>query len=77
MAVNPDNKPKLKDVRARNDARLMELAGVVGVGEGVKNGRPCIKVYVARKSKALTQRLPQQIEGFPVVIEQSGEFEAL
>lgn len=56
---------------------IMAIEGVTGTAEGLCGGRPCIKVYVARKTPELTARIPSSIEGYPVEVEETGEFKAL
>jgi hypothetical protein len=55
--------------------RLMAIPGVVGVGVGECGGQPCIKVFVARLAD-LTARVPTQLDGYPVAIEETGDFHA-
>jgi len=40
-------------------------------------GRPCSKVYVARKTPELLRQIPATIAGHPVAVEQTGAFKAL
>ena len=56
---------------------LMALPGVVGTGQGNCDGKPCIKVFVARKSPELLTRVPSAIEGYTVEVVETGAFEAL
>ena len=44
---------------------------------GASNGEPCIKVYVLEKTDELTEKIPSRVDGFPVVIQQTGEVRAL
>lgn len=55
----------------------MSIPGVVGTAIGASNGEPCIKVYVLEKTDELTEKIPSQVEGFPVVMQQTGEVRAL
>lgn len=57
--------------------RLMSLPGVVGTAIGVCEGTPCIKVLVVEKTPQLVNEIPQKLEGYPVVIEETGEIRAL
>ena len=41
------------------------------------DGRPRIKIYVAKKTPELLARIPATIAGHPVVIEETGPFKAL
>ena len=56
--------------------RLMSLPGVVGTAEGRCAGKPCIKVYVSKKTPELLRNIPPDIEGFPVAVEKTGEIRA-
>ncbi len=56
---------------------LMKIEGVVGTAQGLCDGAPCIKIYVARKTPELLGQIPATIAGHPVVIEETGEFKAL
>lgn len=63
----------LKDVTPR----LLLLPGVVGTAEGRCEGRPCVKVYVTKKTSELLRQLPRIVDGYPVSVEESDEFRAL
>ncbi len=56
---------------------LMKIEGVVGTAQGLCDGRPCIKIYVVKKTPGLLAQLPTTIAGHPVVIEETGAFKAL
>ena len=56
---------------------LMSLPGVVGVMQGERKGKPCIKVLVTQRTSGVLQRIPQSIEGYPVVIKETGEIRAI
>ena len=56
---------------------LMSLTGVVGTGQGLCDGRPCIKVFIGRKTPELIGQIPTEIEGYAVVVEETGEIQAL
>jgi hypothetical protein len=57
---------------------LMAIPGVVGVAVGaLDDGKLCIKVLVAKKTPEHRERIPKEIEGYPVVIEESGEIRAM
>ena len=65
---------RIEQVIARNADRIMALADVVAVSESRCNDRPCIKILLAADNADTKALLPQQLEGFPVVIEVSGSF---
>ena len=72
----PLEKP-IEQVLQERSERLMALSGVVGVGQGLSPSKPYIKVYVVRKTSALLEQIPREIEGYSVVVEETGEFRKL
>lgn len=68
-----DPRVNIEQVLERHQDQLMATPGVTGVGIGEKDGKPAIIVMVREVTRDLKLRLPQVIEGHPVVIEQSGE----
>jgi len=67
----------IEKVLKEHTSMLMSLPGVVGTGQGLCNGQPCIKVFVDRKTPELEHRIPKNLEGYPVVIKETGKFKAL
>ena len=64
----------IEQVIARNADRIMALADVVAISESRCNNQPCIKILLATENADTQARLPEQIEGIPVVTEVSGSF---
>ena len=56
---------------------LMSIPGVVGTGEGLCDGNRCIKVFVIKITPELEQKILNSLEGYPVEVEETGEFKAL
>ncbi len=56
---------------------LMKIEGVVGTAQGLYDGAPCIKVYVAKNTPEPLGQIPATIAGHPVAIEETGPFKAL
>ncbi len=56
---------------------LMSLPGVVGTGQGLCDGQPCIKVFIVKKTPELLRQIPAEIEGYTVAVEETGEIKAL
>ena len=69
----------INDVLRAHDQELLAVKGVVGVYVGMlEDGKtPCLKVMVAAKSGEVEKAVPKSIEGFPVVIEITGEIKPL
>jgi hypothetical protein len=61
----------------RHAREIVSLPGVVGMAEGEANGAPCIRVFVVRKTKHLLGSIPQSLDGWPVTVQETGEFTAL
>lgn len=65
----------IEDVLADYSEGWMELAGVEGTGIGDCGGDPCIKVFVSRPPETFARTIPDQVEGYAVKFEATGEFE--
>jgi len=66
-----------KDINAvlkDHDKELLAIPGVVGVYVGLlpDDKTPCLKVMVVKETEDLKRRIPKTIEGYPVLIEESG-----
>lgn len=70
-------KQTVDQIQAKYQDRWMRIPGVVGVAIGGTMEKPLIKVLVVKKTRALEQKMPQEAEGYPVVIEETGEIRAL
>lgn len=57
-----------------HDKDLLTIPGVVGVFVGLlpDDKTPCLKVIVVKETEDLKSRIPDFIEGYPVLIEESG-----
>ena len=73
----PVTKKPIAQVLKEHTERLMALPGVVGTAQGLCHGEPCIKVFVVKKTEELLERIPEEIEGYTVDVQQTGEFKAL
>lgn len=67
----------IESVFEKHKSRLMAIRGVVGVGIGKYEGKPCIKVYIAKKTDKLLGQIPSNLEGYRVGTEETGEIHAL
>jgi hypothetical protein len=76
--VTPAPSRTLTEVLAAHTPELMAIPGVVGTAESrLDDGRPCVLILVKRLTPELRERLPKQLEGWPVKIEESGEIHAM
>lgn len=67
----------IEEVLRGHTRELMSIPGVVGTAQGLCNDKPCIKVFVIEKTPELDQKIPDTLEGYPVMIEETGEIRAL
>lgn len=64
----------IEDVLAAHAADLMAIEGVVIVYQGaLDDGTPCIKVGVVERSENVVGAIPESLEGYPVVIAETGK----
>ena len=66
----------LSDVIAEHLDDIFALEDVAGIAEGTLDGRPCIKIYLVQANSRTSLELPEEIDGFPLVIEITGSFSA-
>jgi len=78
MSAQPNDTPTSRDINAvlrAHDQELLKLPGVVGVYVGLlpDNKTQCLKVMLAQPNPKTEQALPKTLEGYPVLIEITGE----
>ncbi len=68
----------IADVLASHTPELMALPGVVGTCQGARpDGTPTIVVMLVTPDAGLERRIPRVLEGWPVVVEVTGEIRAM
>ena len=67
----------IDEVLKEHTESIMSIPGVVGTAQGLCDNKPCIKVYVTQETPELEQKIPQMLEGYPVMIEETGKIRAL
>ncbi len=70
-------KKPIESVLEEYSSNLMALTGVVGIAHGEYNGEPCIKIFAEKKGTELLEQIPQLLDGYRVIVEETGEFRAL
>lgn len=58
----------------KHSDKWMKISGVEGVGEGLHQEKPCIVIFASVPADDLKIRIPETIDGYPVVIHESGTF---
>ena len=67
----------IEEVLQQHTDSLMALPGVVGTALGLCADGPCIQVFVVEATEELLKQIPEEIEGYTVDVQQTGEFKAL
>ena len=73
----PMVKKPIEEVLKTHTDHLMSIPGVVGTGIGESEGKPCIKVLVVKKTEEIEKKIPSELEGYKIVIDETGEIRAL
>jgi len=66
----------ITNILAAHTREWMKIPGVIGTGEGRQDSRPAIVIFVEKNTSDLRGTLPHEVEGFPVVIEETGSIKA-
>jgi hypothetical protein len=51
---------------------LLDIEGVVGVGQGERESGACVVVFVAARTPRLAAAIPKEILGVPVDVRETG-----
>jgi len=63
----------IEDVIKEHTEELLSIPGVVGIGQGLCDNTPCIKVYVVKSTPELDKKIPAVLDGYRVSTEVTGE----
>ena len=67
----------IEQVQEEHTDEWMAIPGVEGTAIGLYEGKPCIRIFTSLKPKELQDKIPSTVEGYPVIIEETGAFRAL
>ncbi len=67
----------IEQVQEEHTDDWMAIPGVEGTAIGLFEGKPSIKIFASSNPQELRVKIPSNIEGYPVIIEETGEFRAL
>ncbi len=56
---------------------LLSIPGVVGAGIAKFEDKPCIIIMVNQKSQYEAGQIPKELDGYKVIVRETGEFKAL
>ena len=68
--------PTIEAVLKEHTDEWMSIPGVVGTGIGAREGKPCIRIFVVKKTPELLKKIPSKLEGFVVDVEETGAIRA-
>lgn len=66
----------IEAVQTSHTDSLMRIPGVVGTAIGLCDGTPCIKVLVVRATSELRKAIPDSLEGYRVILDETGTVRA-
>ena len=67
----------IEQVQEEHTDAWMAIPGVEGTAIGLFEGKPCIRIFTSRKAQEVRGKIPSTVEGYPVIIEETGAFRAL
>ena len=67
----------IEQVQEEHTDEWMAIDGIEGTAIGLYEGTPCIKIFTSKKPQQLKDKIPSTVEGYPVIIEETGTFRAL
>ena len=67
----------IEQVQEKHTGNWLGIPGVEGTAIGLFEDTPCIKIFSSIKAEQLRTKIPMTIEGYPVIIEETGTFHAL
>ena len=67
----------IEQVQEEHTDDWMAIPGVEGTAIGLYEGKSCIKIFTSSKSQEIRTKIPSTVEGYPVIIEETGAFRAL
>ena len=67
----------IEQVQEEHTDDWMAIPGVEGTAIGLFEGKPCIKIFTSSKAQEVRAKIPSMVEGYRVIIEETGAFRAL
>ncbi|MCF7974352.1 MAG: hypothetical protein K9N55_11095 [Phycisphaerae bacterium] len=70
-------KPTIEQIQEAHTDEWMAIPGVEGTAIGLHQGKPCILILASVEASQLRDRIPSKVQGYSVVIEETGTFRTL
>jgi len=67
----------IEQVQEEHTDKWMAIPAVEGTAIGLFEGKPCIKIFTSSRTDQIRTKIPTKIEGYPVIIEETGAFRSL
>ena len=67
----------IQQVQQKYTDAWMAIPGVVGTAIGRRGNQPCILILTETDAERITEALPSMVQGYPIVIEHTGNIRAL
>jgi hypothetical protein len=67
----------ISEVLREHSAEWMKIPGVIGTGEGAIDDKPAVIVMVNKSTNEIKLRIPKEVDGYPVQIDEVGTVRAL
>jgi hypothetical protein len=67
----------IEQVLKDNTGKWLAIPGVEGIAISLFEGKHCIRIFTSSNQQQLRAQIPSNIEGHPIIIEETGEFHAL
>ncbi len=77
IKVNMKREKSIEAVQRDHTEEWMSIPGVIGTAIGLEGNEKVIKVLVVSLNDEIKNRVPDAVEGYRVVIEETGEMKAL
>lgn len=66
----------IEQVQEEHTRQWIAIPGVEGTSIGLFKGKPCITIFTSKKADELQTKIPSQVEGYPIIIKETGTFRA-
>jgi hypothetical protein len=67
----------IEQVQQEHTDEWMAISGVEGTALGLFKGKACIRILASVSANELRRKIPSRLEGYPIVIEETGTFRPL
>ena len=69
-------KKTIEAVLKKHTDEWMSIPGVIGTAIGSLEGKKVIKILVLKETRELKKKIPEAVEGYRVILEETGEIRA-